>query len=395
MKLLFVHGTKMKEDKNKDLYTGGSYNSEAWDRYLSITNKLSVIARKEKERYKAKEAEERFNYFDKNKINFIEIPNSSSLKSFFSLSERKKISNIIRDEVCKNDFIIARLPCVYGILAVKYAKQLNKPYLIEVVGCAWDSLWNHSFKGKLLAPLRYYGMKRAVLHAPYVVYVTGEFLQKRYPTKGREESCSNVSLSEFDDKIIESRMDRINIGYESKTIIVGTIGNVDIKYKGQQHIIKALGMLKKKGIINYEYHLVGGGNQAYLKTVAKRHSVLDNIKFLGSIPHDEVIKWLDNIDIYMQPSLTEGLPRGLIEAMSRGLPCIGSDVGGIPELLEEEFIFTNNRNNIDKIINIIKSYDKEVMLQQAKRNYEESKKYNKNIIEKRRRKFFQEFRESN
>ena len=42
---------------------------------------------------------------------------------------------------------------------------------------------------------------------------------------------------------------------------------------------------------------------------------------------------MDQVDIYIQPSLTEGLPRGLLEAMSRGCPAIASRVGGIPELL--------------------------------------------------------------
>ena len=45
---------------------------------------------------------------------------------------------------------------------------------------------------------------------------------------------------------------------------------------------------------------------------------------------------LDTCDIYVQPSLQEGLPRALIEAMSRGCPCIGARTAGIPELLPEE-----------------------------------------------------------
>ena len=46
---------------------------------------------------------------------------------------------------------------------------------MEVVGCAWDALWNHSYKGKILAPKSYMSMRRAVSKAPYVVYVTNGF----------------------------------------------------------------------------------------------------------------------------------------------------------------------------------------------------------------------------
>ena len=59
----------------------------------------------------------------------------------------------------------------------------------------------------------------------------------------------------------------------------------------------------------------------------------------------------------------------------------------MPELLEPKFIFSNTSKNIEEIIEILKSFDQEVMLEQAKRNYEESKKYEKKEIEELRRRF--------
>ena len=79
--------------------------------------------------------------------------------------------------------------------------------------------------------------------------------------------------------------------------------------------------------------------------------------------------------------------------MSRAVPAFGAKSGGI-ELLDDKFIFSNTRKNIDEIIEILKSFDKETLTKQATRNYEESKKYDKNIIEERRRSFFEEFKRS-
>ena len=115
------------------------------------------------------------------------------------------------------------------------------------------------------------------------------------------------------------------------------------------------------------------------------------MKFFGKMTHNEVFEWLDGIDVYVQPSRTEGLPRALVEAMSRGLPCLGSQVGGIPELLEEEFLFSNTRRNVDEIVGLLESFTRELMEKQARRNFEESKKYDKAVLDNRRKWFLKRF----
>lgn len=390
MKLLFVHETKFKEDEEGNLYTGGSYNKEVWDRYLFVSSDFSVIARKEEMIYKTDYSKKRFNYFDKDKINFVEVPSLfSSIGDFLEIDKHKKVNEIIKNEILKADYLIARLPSVYGYIAVKFAKKFKKPYLIEVVGCAWDSLWNHSFKGKLFAFHSYRTMRKLLIDSPYVIYVTNDFLQKRYPSEGKVANCSNVLITEFDEVILSNRLIKIRNVNEDSKLIIGTIGGVDIKYKGQQYVIQALGKLKNDGYTNFEYQLVGGGEQSFLRRVAERYGVTQQIKFLGSMPRDKVIDWIDNIDIYIQPSITEGLPRALIEAMSRGCPAFGASSGGIPELLDSEVVF--KAKSVDSLYCLLKATDRELMEKHAKRNFGESKKYNKEIIESRRKKFLVEF----
>src|SRR5690606_42058407 len=99
---------------------------------------------------------------------------------------------------------------------------------------------------------------------------------------------------------------------------------------------RALARLRQIGLDGFRYEIVGGGDQSYLRKIARKYGVADPVDFLGRITRKEVFQWLDKIDLYIQPSKTEGLPRALIEAMSRGLPCLGTRVGGIPELLTDE-----------------------------------------------------------
>jgi len=222
--------------------------------------------------------------------------------------------------------------------------------------------------------------------------VTNEFLQKRYPTKGKSVNCSNVALKEFDDNILKARLDKINSMRQNQKIVIGTTAAVDVRYKGQQYVIQSLGKLKKQGITIYEYQLVGSGDPTYLKLIAEKNNVVDQVKFLGVIPHKEVFEWLETIDIYIQPSFQEGLPRAVIEAMSRGVPCIGSDVAGIPELLEPSFIFKRYKNKVKQIVNIISKLYGNSMIQQSERNYNESKLYDKQLLEDKRKVFFERFK---
>ena len=83
------------------------------------------------------------------------------------------------------------------------------------------------------------------------------------------------------------------------------------------------------------------------------------------------------------------MPRALIEAMSRGLPAYGSNAGGIPELLENECVFT--KKSVAEIKNLLINMDKEKMKCYAIQNFKEAKKYDKNFIEKRRNEFLLEF----
>jgi len=389
MKVLFCHDGPLRKDEFNNYY-GTAHNDDTFLRYYTIAEELGVAIRVDE--ISKEEAESRLSKITVSPFNVVKCPNISSIKGI--LFSKREAKNIIYKEVKNSDYIVIRLPSFIGNLAVNASNKLNKPFLVEVVACPWDAFWNHSLKGKFMAPFIYYATKKRVKNAKHVVYVTNEFLQQRYPTNGKSENCSNVSLQEFDNNVLLNRLDKITKMVEGSKIIIGTTASVNVRYKGQQYVIKALGKLKKQGITNYEYQLVGGGDQTYLKSIAKKYCVSDQIKFLGSMSHNEVFKWLDTIDIYVQPSRQEGLPRALIEAMSRGLPAFGAKTGGIPELLDPEFIFSNTYKNIDEICELIKSLNIDAMINQAKRNYEVAKRYDKSDIEERRRAFFERFKYS-
>ena len=231
--------------------------------------------------------------------------------------------------------------------------------------------------------------RQEVKSAPMVLYVTNQFLQSRYPTKGQSIGCSDVVISDCNENILNSRLEKI-VHCEKKKIL-GTIAATNVKYKGQQYIIEALGRLKLQGNKNYEYQLVGNGDSSFLKSIAKKNNVEEQVKFIGGLSHEKIFDWLDSIDIYVQPSRQEGMPRALIEAMSRGVPAFGANTGGIPELLSDQYLFSNSSTNINEIIEILSLFQKNTMIQLAKQNYEIAKEYQEKKLQEVRERFYLNF----
>ncbi|MPM79968.1 hypothetical protein SDC9_127011 [bioreactor metagenome] len=222
-----------------------------------------------------------------------------------------------------------------------------------------------------------------------MLYVTKNFLQKRYPSKGIHVGISDVKLKAIDENVLAMRLNKISERPSFSKLVLGTTAAVDVKYKGQEYVIAALGKLKKQGITGIEYQLVGGGDSNYLKNVAKDHNVLDQVVFKGPLPHHKVFDWLDFIDVYVQPSLQEGLPRAVVEAMSRGCPVFGSNTGGIPELLDPSFVF--NRKNVNQIAEMIQSINQTSMMLQAKRSFAKAKEFEPDALDHQRDMFYKEF----
>src|SRR5699024_10285872 len=145
-----------------------------------------------------------YNNFDLEETKFVSVPSIAGPLNI--LKNKSAVSKIVKEELEKADALIARLPSETGNIAIQQAKKMNKPYLVEVVGCVWDSLWNYgSIQAKLYAPIAMKKMKKNVENAPYVIYVTNKFLQKRYPTKGKTENISNVEIGDVSQNSLETR----------------------------------------------------------------------------------------------------------------------------------------------------------------------------------------------
>ncbi len=103
------------------------------------------------------------------------------------------------------------------------------------------------------------------------------------------------------------------------------------KQKGLEYLIQAAKFLK--GQNDFEIIIVGDGEEAVdLKKITTELEVEDIVKFTGKVSEEALLDHYTRCDIFVLPSLWEGLPLTLLEAASAGLPIISTEVGGIPSI---------------------------------------------------------------
>ncbi|CAD6492205.1 MAG: Glycosyltransferase Gtf1 [Candidatus Argoarchaeum ethanivorans] len=113
------------------------------------------------------------------------------------------------------------------------------------------------------------------------------------------------------------------------------VGRLAVAHKGVDFLIKAMNYVVKE-IPSAKLNLVGEGPSLnYLKELVSEYGLGNNIIFCGHIDEDQLFEMYFKNEILAMPSLREGMPMVLLEAMSAGLPIVAFDIECIKEALED------------------------------------------------------------
>jgi glycosyltransferase involved in cell wall biosynthesis len=172
------------------------------------------------------------------------------------------------------------------------------------------------------------------------------------------------------------------------------VGSLAQMYKGPDVLIQALVMCLERGL-DVRAAIVGGGRYLQsMRELASRLGLAARVEFMGTVPSGAPIREiLDGADLFVLPSRTEGLPRALIEAMARGLPCIATRVGGVPELLEpEDMVAPDNAGELaDRICATLGDPERRAAM--ARRNRTVALEYREEPLRARRVAYYRRLRE--
>jgi L-malate glycosyltransferase len=120
---------------------------------------------------------------------------------------------------------------------------------------------------------------------------------------------------------------------DSRCRLIAVVANMNVETKGHTDIIRAAGEVVRQ-FPSARFLLIGDGHErARLEEMAAQFNLSENILFLGR--RDDVSSLLSCCDLFVLPSWAEGLPNSVLEAMAARLPVVATQVGGIPELIED------------------------------------------------------------
>lgn len=388
MRLLFAYDHRF-IPRESEFYSENQFGAEFWGRFLADFDSITVLGRRGEG---GAATTDPMILSSRPEAQFVLLPNLSSARGW--LLDRHKASKEIERILARHDAVVARLPSEIGLAALAAAERLGIPAAIEVVGCARDAYGHYGSKlGAIYAPLAFKRMRYAVARATHAIYVTERFLQGRYPAPSAvTENASNVELPPLDHAVLEKRLRRIEAGGDGP-LVLGLVGSLRTRTKGIQFVIRALAD-RMAHLPDCRFHVLGGGDRAAWEAEAAAAGLTGKVFFDGSLAEkQQVFDWLDKVDIYLQPSLQEGLPRALIEAMSRGCPAIASNLAGIPELLDpDDLVPPGDSQELGRQL-VERCRDRAWMLERAERNFGVARQYQSSLIDARRCKFWRGFAE--
>lgn len=389
MELYFITDNRFHKDEEGNIYSGDmSFNHLLWNRYLKAFDKVFVIGRV----FSEMEGISKEHIVDN--VEVLPIFPFDGAISF--LVNKNKVKRQLKKYLQKTSkAIIVRGAGTLCYLATTLCKKMDLSYGIEVIGDPYDvfapGVVEHPLRIVFRKLFTVY-QKEAVANASSVLYVTKKKLQERYPAN-KNAFCtyaSNVQLISSDK--VEPRKRPISDDINAIKLI--SIGTLEQMYKAPDIAIKSIFTLKKKGV---KANLIWLGKGKYMddmKELAIDLGVSSQVQFLGAVTSQEVLDYIDTSDIFLLLSRTEGLPRAMIEAMSRGIPCIGTNIGGIPELLDPYFLVpVDSPDSVsDKILYLLNK--NEEYKKNSERNIAISQEYRPIHLEKRRIAFFESVKKS-
>lgn len=243
---------------------------------------------------------------------------------FYYLSIKPFIDGLIKEYSFDAIFASWLYPDAWA--AVKLAKIYNKPVISEALGTDIN-VYTKYFLRRIL-------IRQTLKGSDYIIA----------PSQALREKIVKLGITQDKVKLVyvgvnhqlffpqdkDYSRDKLGLIREGKIVLF--IGNL-VKIKGIDYLVKALALANNE---NWQLLIIGQGPlDKVIRKIIKQYGLDKRVSLLGQVSHNQIPLWLNAADLLCLPSLNEGLPNVILEAMAVGKPVIASNVGGVKEIIDD------------------------------------------------------------
>jgi glycosyltransferase involved in cell wall biosynthesis len=371
--------------------------------YLQVFDQVRVISRV----FPVSQAEPNFLPVEGPGVEFYAMPGYKGPYGF--LAQFASVRTKAKNAVPSGSAVILRVHSQVANSVEGWLTRRDIPYSLEVTADPYDVL-SPAANRHPVAPIarRYFTrrLQRQCQRALAVSYVTQEYLQRRYPPASVEnvlQSSSGeagqagqcvmaVSDASLSPECFVTRTRTTT--HDPSCLRIVFVGTLQSLYKGPDVLVEAVGLCKAQGI-PVRVRFLGSGEQIRsLQSRCVQLGIDQQVDFVGNVTAGGPVRQeLDEADLFVLPSRAEGVPRAMLEAMARGLPCLGSAIGGIPELLhQEDLVSPDNPAALAKAIGQVFNHPAKLQ-RMSERNLLKATSYSTEILSNRRLDFYRQVKE--
>ena len=271
-------------------------------------------------------------------IEIVELPGFKGVIDFIrkSIWILPKLIPVLHKEIKKSDAVMVMHDDFLGLITLLQARKQKKPHLlflggnqVEVVRNKYTGLkrWGAIYLAHLFEKIDQYWMDHGL-----TVLVTGREMIERLLAPERYIYPYFTSLISDEDIIYRKPRD---ISSNSTNILYAGFLTEN---KGVHILLEAFARFREKyHTPDIKLHLAGDGYfRPKLEEICQQLKITENVIFYGFIGDKEKLKQLfREADMFVLPSKSEGIPKVLLEAMAYGVPILTTNVGGIPDIIED------------------------------------------------------------
>lgn len=271
-----------------------------------------------------------------------------------------------------------------GLCAFAFQKIFKKPYVVWCRGSDVYLPW--SFK-KVTSKL-------VLNDAATIIALTENMKQQIQRIVNKKVIVISNAIDLEKTKQIEKKELRKRLRMKDDEKIIIFVGRLH-EVKGISYLIEAMNIVVKKNQKTRLLLIGTGKSRSYLQSLVEQLNLEEYISFIGTVPNDKVLEYMAASNVLVLPSLSEGFPVVLLEAMASGLPIVATRVGGLQEIIKDGtngfLVEPKKPKELAEKISMILG-DNELRERISRNNKEEVKKYSwKSIIDKLEKIYFEIF----